>query len=74
MKNKCNKENRLWLRPYKACDAATIIMWCKDEESFRKWSSDRWESYPITEPEICNICGQTWNVIELELDKSDYQA
>jgi len=52
MKNKCNKENRLWLRPYKACDAATIISWCKDEEAFRKWSSDRWESYPITEEDM----------------------
>ena len=52
MKNNCNKDNRLWLRPYKACDATTIISWCKDEESFRKWSSDRWESYPITEADM----------------------
>ena len=38
----------LKLRPYKPCDAETIISWCKDEESFRKWTSDRYESYPIT--------------------------
>lgn len=39
----------LRLRPYKNCDANTIITWCKDEVSFRRWSSDRWESFPITE-------------------------
>ena len=39
---------KLRLRPYKACDAPTIVTWCKDEVSFRKWSSDRWEAFPIT--------------------------
>lgn len=39
----------LRLRPYKSCDAKAIVTWCKDEVSFRKWSSDRWESYPLTE-------------------------
>lgn len=38
----------LKLRPYKPCDAKTIISWCKDELSFRKWTSDRYDSYPIT--------------------------
>ena len=38
----------LRLRPYKSCDAETIISWCKDELSFRKWTSDRYDSYPIT--------------------------
>lgn len=38
----------LKLRPYKACDAETIISWCKDEVSFRKWTSDRYDKYPIT--------------------------
>jgi len=38
----------LKLRPYKACDAQTILSWCKDEVSFRKWTSDRYDSYPIT--------------------------
>lgn len=38
----------LKLRPYKPCDAETILGWCKDEQSFRKWTSDRYESYPIT--------------------------
>lgn len=42
----------LRLRPYKSCDAKTIITWCKDELSFRKWSSDRWESFPITEADM----------------------
>ncbi|MBE5875979.1 MAG: GNAT family N-acetyltransferase [Lachnospiraceae bacterium] len=39
----------LRLRPYKSCDAKSIVTWCKDEVSFRKWSADRWESYPLTE-------------------------
>ena len=38
----------LKLRPYKACDAETIVSWCKDEMSFRKWTSDRYDSFPIT--------------------------
>lgn len=47
-KGKKNQGNRLKLRSYKNCDAKTIVTWCKDEVSFRKWSSDRWESFPIT--------------------------
>lgn len=42
----------LRLRPYKNCDAKTIVTWCKDEVSFRKWSSDRWASFPITEADM----------------------
>lgn len=42
----------LRLRTYKACDAKTILTWCKDEISFRKWTSDRYESFPITEEEM----------------------
>jgi RimJ/RimL family protein N-acetyltransferase/catechol 2,3-dioxygenase-like lactoylglutathione lyase family enzyme len=38
----------LRLRPYKAEDAETIISWCRDEVSFRKWTADRYESFPIT--------------------------
>ncbi len=38
----------LRLRPYKNIDAETIVTWCKDEETFRKWTGDRYESYPIT--------------------------
>lgn len=38
----------LRLRPYKACDAETIVSWIKDERTFRKWSADRYEHYPIT--------------------------
>lgn len=38
----------LKLRPYKNCDAETIITWCKDEVAFRKWTSDRYDTYPIT--------------------------
>ncbi|MBR4096209.1 MAG: GNAT family N-acetyltransferase [Oscillospiraceae bacterium] len=38
----------LRLRQYKSCDAETIVAWCKDEISFRKWCSDRWPHFPIT--------------------------
>ena len=38
----------LRLRPYKPCDASTILGWIKDEDAFRKWSTDRYPHYPIT--------------------------
>ena len=42
----------LRLRPYKPSDAKTIVSWIKDEVSFRKWCSDRFEHYPITAEDI----------------------
>ena len=42
----------LRLRPYKTSDAKTIISWCKDEVAFRKWTSDCYESFPITEADM----------------------
>ena len=42
----------LRLRPYKACDAKTIVSWIKDEVTFRKWCADKYESYPITEDDM----------------------
>lgn len=41
----------LRLRPFKAMDAKHIVIWCKDEYTFRQWSADRWESFPLT-PEV----------------------
>jgi RimJ/RimL family protein N-acetyltransferase len=38
----------LRLRPYKPDDAETILKWIKDEDAFRKWSTDRYPHYPIT--------------------------
>lgn len=38
----------LRLRPYKACDAKTIVTWVGDEVSFRKWCADRYDHYPIS--------------------------
>lgn len=51
-KEKRAGRNRLRLRPYKNCDAKNVVTWCKDEVSFRKWSADRWESFPITEADM----------------------
>ncbi len=42
----------LRLRPYKKYDAPRIVSWIKDEVSFRKWSADRYDSYPITAEDI----------------------
>ena len=38
----------LRLRPYKPCDAEKIVSWIKDECTFRKWSSDRFDAWPLT--------------------------
>ena len=38
----------LRLRPYKPCDADTILGWIKDEDTCRTWSTDRYPHYPIT--------------------------
>ncbi len=40
------------LRPYKPCDAERIVSWTGDEISFRKWSADRYENYPINADDI----------------------
>ncbi len=42
----------LSLRPYKACDADSIVTWIGDEVSFRKWCADRYDTYPITAEDI----------------------
>lgn len=42
----------LRLRPYKKCDANAIANWIKDETSFRKWSADRYDKYPICAEDI----------------------
>ena len=40
------------LRPYKKSDDATIVSWIGDEVSFRKWSSVRFDHYPITAEDL----------------------
>ena len=39
-------------RPYKSADAETILSWVRDEETFRKWVTDRYPHYPITAAEM----------------------
>lgn len=46
------KSGKLRLRPYKTCDAKEIVTWCRDETAFRKWSADRFESFPLTEADM----------------------
>ena len=40
------------LRPYRPEDAAVILSWIRDERSFRQWSADRYDSYPISPEEM----------------------
>lgn len=42
----------LRLRPYKPIDAAKVVAWIKDEDTFKKWSADRFDHYPITADEL----------------------
>lgn len=37
------------LRPYKPCDAKSIVTWCKDERTFLLWGGDRLGKFPISE-------------------------
>lgn len=37
----------LRLRPYKPCDAQTIVTWLKSETAFRQWCADRHTKYPL---------------------------
>ena len=39
-------------RPYKPADAQTILSWVKDEETFRRWVTDRYPRYPISPAEM----------------------
>lgn len=34
----------LRVRPYRKDDAKTIVTWCKDEETFYKWTAESWEN------------------------------
>lgn len=44
------------LRPYKRCDAKSIVSWCKDEKTFMLWGGDHFGAYPISE----NIMNQKY--------------
>lgn len=42
------------LRPYRPEDAAVILSWIRDERSFRQWSADRYDRFPISTEEMNN--------------------
>ena len=42
----------LYLRTYEKQDAEEIVGWIKDEVAFRKWSADRYDSYPVCPEDI----------------------
>ena len=43
----------LSLRPFRPDDASVVLSWIHDERSFRLWSADRYDAFPIT-PEDMN--------------------
>lgn len=40
------------LREFKPEDAALILSWSQDEVAFRKWSADRYPTYPLSEADL----------------------
>lgn len=40
------------LRPYKKCDGKKVLSFIEDEQTFIKWSADRFDKYPITADEL----------------------
>ena len=38
--------NQMRLRPFHPDDAETILSWCKDKQTFRRWSADRYNDFP----------------------------
>lgn len=42
----------LRLRPYEPQDAQVIVSWIRDELALRKWSADRYASYPVRAEDI----------------------
>ncbi len=42
----------LRLRPYKPCDAESVVSWIKDEGTYKKWSTGRFGDYPISAQDI----------------------
>lgn len=38
----------LSIRPYKKCDAKTVVRWLTDERSFRMWCKNQYATFPIT--------------------------
>lgn len=52
MEKKLHQKNTIHLRPYKESDGDIIASWIKDESALRRWSSDRYESFPIVGADI----------------------
>ena len=42
----------LRFRPYKPCDAQTIVSWIRSEYAFRQWCADRFDHYPLTADDL----------------------
>lgn len=51
----------LKLRPFEKTDAKYILSWIKDEEAFRKWSADRYETYPAKPEDMIQMYESTDN-------------
>lgn len=47
----------LKLRSFESQDAKYILSWTKDEEAFRKWSADRYQTYPAKPEDMIQMRG-----------------
>ena len=44
--------NQIKLRPFHPDDAETVLSWCKDKQTFRLWSADRYKDFPAQPHEM----------------------
>jgi len=47
--------NELRMRGFRNTDAETILSWIHDEESFRKWTADRYKDYPAKGKDMISL-------------------
>ena len=45
----------LRLRPYKPCDAGTVIGWCRDQKTYQLWGGELIGPYPLTADKLNEV-------------------
>ena len=45
----------LRLRPYKPCDAETVIGWCRDQKTYQLWGGELIGPYPLTADKLNEV-------------------
>lgn len=59
--NRKGRTTMLRLRPFEERDSKYILSWIKDEEAFRKWSADRYKTYPAKPEDMIKMYESTDN-------------